>query len=273
MSDISTADFSAADFPGATGSVHYRRWIPPRPRAVLAFFHGLGEHVGSYHPFAAALNSAGIAVWANDHAGHGRSDGERVLISSVDTLIDDAETLVGLARAAHPDVPLIVAGHSLGALVSALLVAERDVPAAALVLAGSSLLVEGESWVLRVLADGVDPWELRRDPSEMTRDTAYAQQIREDPLTWQGGLRLETLGALGAVAPRIPAALDTLTQPVLFVHGAEDDMAPVAGVHRAVAQLPDARAAVFPEDRHNILNEIDRDQVYRVVVDFIAEHL
>ncbi|AHH17864.1 alpha/beta hydrolase family protein [Nocardia nova SH22a] len=273
MTDSDAADFVTAEFHGATGTIHYGHWVPPRPRAVLIFFHGLGEHIGSYHPFAAALNAAGIAVWAGDHAGHGRSDGERVLISSVDTLADDAETLTGLVRAAHPDVPLILGGHSLGALISALLIAERGVPATALVLAGSSLAAGGESWVARVLSEGVDPWELRRDPGEMTRDTAFAQRIREDPLTWQGGLRPETLGALGAVAARIPAVLDKLTLPVLFVHGAEDDMAPVAGVHSAVARLPDARAAIFAEDRHNILNEIDRDQVYRAVVDFIAEQL
>ncbi|MQY31193.1 alpha/beta fold hydrolase [Nocardia aurantia] len=262
-----------AEFDGATGTVHYRRWEPERPRALVVFCHGLGEHIGSYEPLAAALRAAGFAFWAADHAGHGRSAGERVLITSVDDLITDAATLIGLARQRHPDLPLVVAGHSLGALVSTLLVAERGVPATALVLAGSSLVAAGESWVVKVLSAGTDPWELRRDPSEMVRDPAYARQIREDPLTWQGGLRLETIGALGEVAPRIPAALEKLTLPVLFVHGADDDMAPVAGVRQAVAALPDARAAIFPEDRHNILNEIDRDEVFRAVVAFIDEQL
>ncbi|MCX4096945.1 alpha/beta fold hydrolase [Nocardia sp. alder85J] len=262
-----------AEFAGVAGTIHYERWVPPRPRALVVFFHGLGEHIGSYEPFAAALQQAGIAVWAADHAGHGHSAGERVLITSVDDLIADAATLVGLARAAHPELPLVVAGHSLGALVSTLLVAEHGVPATALVLAGSSLIAAGDSWVLKVLSEGTDPWELRRDPSEMVRNPVYARQLREDPLTWQGGLRWETLGALGAAAPRIPAALERLTLPVLFVHGEDDDMAPVAGVRQAVAALPDARAAIFPEDRHNILNEIDRDEVYRTVVAFIDEHL
>jgi alpha-beta hydrolase superfamily lysophospholipase len=269
VTEHTAATFTEAEFTGATGTIHYGRWEPPQSRALVAFFHGLGEHIGLYHPFAAALNAAGIAVWASDHAGHGRSAGERVLVTSVDALVDDAATLISLARQAHPGLPLVVAGHSLGALVSVLLVAERAVPATGLVLAGSSLVVEGESWLLKVLADGADPWELRRDPIEMTRDEAYARRLREDPLTWQGGLRWETIGALGTVATRIPAILEKLTVPVLFVHGAEDDMAPVAGVRRAVELLPDARAEIFPEDRHNILNEIDRDQVYRVVVDFI----
>ncbi|MFF2086016.1 alpha/beta fold hydrolase [Nocardia sp. NPDC058176] len=258
------------EFHGVTGRIHYTERIPEQPRAVVAFFHGLGEHVGSYAPFFDALEAAGIAVWAHDHAGHGRSEGVRVLITSVDDLVADAATLTGLATTTVPDVPVFLIGHSLGALVASLLVAERGTTAAGLVLAGSSLVAEGSSWLGELLADGADPWELRRDPAEMTRDEAFAQQIREDPLTWQGGLRPETLTALIAIAPRLPGILAGLALPVLFVHGEDDDMAPAAGVRRAAELLPDARAVVFPADRHNILNELDRDEVFGAVTTFIT---
>ncbi|MFJ4657546.1 alpha/beta fold hydrolase [Nocardia sp. NPDC088792] len=260
------------EFDGVTGQIHYDRWTPDEPRALVVFFHGLGEHIGSYAPFVAALRDAGIAVWAGDHAGHGRSDGVRVLISSVDDLVTDALTLIGLARAEQPAAPLFLIGHSLGSLVSALLVAEHGIPATGLVLAGSSLVPAGTSALAELLASGIDPWELRRDPIELTRHEGFAQQLREDPLTWDGGLRPETLAALIETAARLPAVLEKLDLPVLFVHGAEDDMAPAEGVRRAAELLPRARAEIFAEDRHNILNELDRDEVYRVVVDFLTEH-
>jgi acylglycerol lipase len=261
------------DFEGHTGTIHYRQWIPLEPVALVVFFHGLGEHVGSYEPFAAALNDTGIAVWAHDHAGHGRSEGERVLITSVDNLVDDAETLLGLARAAHPGLPLVVAGHSLGSAVATLLVGERGVRPAGLVLAGSSLVPEGTGGGLaELLASGIDPWELRKDPGELTRHAGYAQQIREDPLTWQGGLRLETLAALGESGPRLSTVLPALGLPVLLLHGADDDLAPASGAERAAEKLPDARLVIFSEDRHNILNELDRDDVYRVFADFVLQH-
>jgi alpha-beta hydrolase superfamily lysophospholipase len=67
-----------------------------------------------------------------------------VLIERIDDLVDDAEQLVTLARAEHPDLPLVLIGHSLGSAVVALLVAERLLPGgvrlAALVLAGSALI-------------------------------------------------------------------------------------------------------------------------------------
>jgi alpha-beta hydrolase superfamily lysophospholipase len=266
-----------AEFTGSTGTVYYRSWVADNPSTLVVFLHGLGEHVGSYVPFAEALNGAGIAVWAHDHAGHGRSQGVRVLIDNIDDLLDDAETLLSLARAEHPDLPFVLIGHSLGSAVATLLTAERLLPSgtrpSALVLAGSSLVqVPGvENELVALLATGIDPMDLRKDPGEMTRDPAYAQQIRDDVLTWQGGIRLETLQALGLAAARLSTVVEsgTIDVPVLFIHGAKDDMASAAGAERAAELLPNARAVIFPDDLHNILNEIDRDEVYRVVIDFI----
>lgn len=262
-----------AEFDGVIGKVHYRQWTPPGPVALVVFFHGLGEHIGSYEPFAAALNKAGIALWAADHAGHGRSEGERVLVTSVDHLLEDARTVVGLARAALPEPPLVLAGHSLGALVATLLTGERAARPDALVLAGSSLVPDPAGGLAALLAGGVDPWELRKDPGELTRHPGYARQIREDPLTWQGGLRHETLLALAEAAPRVSTVLGSVDLPVLLLHGAEDDLAPVAGAERTAELLPDAHLVVFQEDRHNILNELDREEVYRVFVDFVVERI
>jgi alpha-beta hydrolase superfamily lysophospholipase len=257
------------EFTGRSGTIHYDHWIAPSPRGLVVLYHGLGEHIGSYLPFAAALNAAGFALWAHDHAGHGRSEGVRVLIDDVDALLDDAQTLLGLAQTAHPDLPLAVIGHSLGSTVATLLVGERGVRPGKLVLAGSSLVPSADSAIVALLATGIDPMDLRKDPGEMTRNTQYADQIRNDPLTWQGGIRLETLSSLGIAAGRVSTVLSSLDMPVLLVHGAKDDMAPAAGAEKAAQLLPDARTAIFPDDLHNILNEIDRDDVYRVIIDFI----
>ena len=264
MTDDQTA------FAGAAGKIHYGHSEPAEPTALVVFLHGLGEHIGSYGPMFDTLTAAGIAVWAADHAGHGRSEGERVLVERVDNLLDDAAHLVKLARAQHPDLPLTLVGHSLGASVAALLAAERDVRPAKLVLAGSSIVVTGDQGLVALLSSGIDPMDLRKDPGELTRDTEYAQYVREDPLTWQGGLRPQTLMALAEAAPRLTAAVVKLAMPVLLLHGEDDDLAPVAGAREAARRLPNARLVTFPLDRHNILNEIDRDEVYRVLIDFIV---
>ncbi|MEC3981325.1 alpha/beta fold hydrolase [Amycolatopsis sp. H20-H5] len=236
------------EFAGSTGKIHYGQWAPAEPRGLVLFFHGLGEHIGSYDPLFEALTGAGFAVWAPDQLGHGRSEGTRVLIESVDDLLADAATLLDLAVAAHPGLPLVLAGHSLGSAVAALLAAERLRPTgvhpAGVVLCASSLVpVPAVEASLQALIDsGMDLMALRKDPGEMTRHTAYAQQIREDPLTWQGGIRRETLRALAEGRARLGAVVEagTLDVPVLLLHGEEDDLA------RCRARTPPPRGCRTP---------------------------
>lgn len=276
-------------FVGRRGRIHLRRWEPfVRPEAVLMVLHGLGEHGGQYAPLAEAAADAGIETWALDQAGHGLSDGERVLVERIDDLVADAEALLGRITDARPRVPVVVAGHSLGATVATLLVGEIRTgtagpgigaatraadPAAdiaGLVLAGSSLL-DGARGLAELVASGVDPMQLRKDPAELVRDPEQAQRVRNDPLVWDGGLRPHTLAALTAAAARTRAlvtdgALDHL--PVLLLHGAEDDIAPAAGAVAVADLLPRGRAVVYPHDRHNVLHELDRHAVHAELLRF-----
>lgn len=265
--------------PGRRGALHLHRWSPPHaPTGVLLLLHGLGEHAGQYAPLAAAAAAAGLETWAHDQAGHGRSDGVRVLVESIDDLVVDAETVLAEARRARPGLPVVVVGHSLGSTVACLLVGEirtggtdaagGDAAAgvAGLVLAGSSLGGGGPR-----LPPGVDPWELRKDPSELVRDPEQAERVRADPLVWDGGLRRETLAALVAAAGRTArlveiGALDHL--PVLLLHGADDDLAPAVGAVAVAGRLARGRAVVYPDDRHNVLHELDRHAVHAELLRF-----
>jgi acylglycerol lipase len=261
---------------GRRGSLHLHRWSPPGPpTAVVLLLHGLGEHAGQYAPLGEAAAAAGIETWAHDQAGHGRSDGVRVLVESVDDLVADAETVLGEARRTRPGVPVVVVGHSLGSTVATLLVGElrpdsESDPAggvAGLVLAGSALRGPGF-----VLPPGVDPWELRKDPGELVRDPEQAERVRSDPLVWDGGLRRETFTALSAARARTTRVIDSGALdhlPVLVLHGADDDLAPAAGAVALAELLPRGRAVVYPQDRHNVLHELDRHAVHAQLLRFV----
>jgi acylglycerol lipase len=264
-------------FAGRHGAVRYRRWPVAKPRAVLVVLHGLGEHSGQYAPLAEAATEAGVEVWVPDQAGHGKSDGERVLITDIGDLVDDAETLLRTVRHARPGAPIVVAGHSLGAFVATLLAGEvrhgTDDPAsdiAGLVLTGSDLA--GAQGLKELLASGVDPMSLRKDPAELVRDPEQAQRVRDDPLVWDGGMRPETLRAVIAGAVRTSrlvsvGALDHL--PVLLLHGEDDDMAPVENAKKVAEALPRGRIVVFPKDRHNVLLDQSRADVHAELLHFV----
>ena len=101
-------------FEGSRGRIHHDTWLPDGDvRSVLVFLHGFGEHLGLYDVFARRLTADGHAVHALDCAGHGRSDGERGLMTW-DAYAEDALTLVRVAAEQHPEAPITLAGHSGG---------------------------------------------------------------------------------------------------------------------------------------------------------------
>jgi acylglycerol lipase len=276
---------------GRRGHVHVRRWVPcATPAAVLMLLHGLGEHSGQYAALAEAAAEAGIETWALDHAGHGFSDGERVLVEHIDDLVADAETLLVRIAGARPRVPVVVAGHSLGAAVATLLVGEirtgtvcpgigaaaRPTDPAAdiagLVLAGSWLL-HGARGLTALAASDRHPMQVRKDASALGRIPEQTRGLREDALAWGGGLRPQTPAALAAAAARTRAlvtdgALDHV--PVLLLHGAEDDIAPASDAVAVAELLPRARVVVYPHVRHDVLHELDRADVHAELLRFVA---
>ncbi|MBF6236484.1 alpha/beta fold hydrolase [Nocardia otitidiscaviarum] len=102
-------------FEGVSGLVHYRRWPVENPRAVVVLLHGLGQQSADYHRFCRAANRSGIDVWGIDHIGHGLSEGDSEAMPPIDDLAANAVRLTALARTEHPELPLIMVGHSLGA--------------------------------------------------------------------------------------------------------------------------------------------------------------
>jgi len=94
------------------------------PRGILIVLHGLSEHSGRYHRFAAAMATRGYHVYAHDHRGHGRTRapdaplGQFARRNGVARVIDDVLAMRNLATAAHADLPVILFGHSMGGLIS-----------------------------------------------------------------------------------------------------------------------------------------------------------
>jgi acylglycerol lipase len=257
-------------FTGTCGRIYHDSWLPTaEARCAVVVLHGYGEHLGLYDPLARRLVAEGHAVHAMDAVGHGRSDGERGVIASWDHYVDDARALVGLVRAQHPASPLVVIGHSGGALAAALL-GLRDLRAAdALVLSGGPLLPL--DWVDTELATGAAE-TAEGEPTEfMSTHPDYVHALLHDPLVWKGGFRREMLLALRATWAEADRGLSAgqPTVPVLVVHGEADPVVPVEHAREVAARLPRATLRTFPGDLHDVLNEHDRDAVHDVVVGFV----
>lgn len=257
-------------FNGAHGRVHHDAWHPAGgTRSVVVLLHGYGEHLGLYDALGRRLADDGHAVHALDCVGHGRSDGERATVETWDWYVDDARTLLELAHAQHPGLPVVVVGHSGGALAAYLLAIRHPESVDGLVLSAAPLQPLG--WMLDA-ALGEEPEGDDLDPTALFSTHAeYVHALMYDELVYQGGFRAATMRAMVRTWPEVVDALDAARPdvPVLLVHGELDPVVPVARSRFVAQLLPAATVRVFPGDLHDVLNEHDRDRVHDAVAEFV----
>ncbi|MGZ6017438.1 MAG: alpha/beta fold hydrolase [Phenylobacterium sp.] len=245
------------------------------PHAVLQVAHGMGEHARRYQAPLAPLIAAGWVVYADDHRGHGLTApspqhygdfGE----NGAQLIVEDLRRLTSLARAEHPDLPLILLGHSLGSFFAQAFVFDHSRAIDGLVLSGTAAFGDRTDAPRRldeVRVDGEAPrtpfdW-LSRDPSEVD---AYIA----DPMCGfsrkAGGDR-----GFGRLAARVrdPAEIARIRKelPIYIFVGDKDpinqDLAllkPLVDRYRD-AGLTDLEVKVYPGGRHEMLNETNRDEV------------
>ncbi|MFF9275477.1 alpha/beta hydrolase [Streptomyces griseosporeus] len=257
---------------GTRGAIAVREWPHPRPRCLALLVHGYGEHAGRYEQVADVLVRHGASVWAPDHVGHGRSAGERVVIEDFEDVVTDVEAVAGLARAAHPGLPLVVVGHSMGGLVAARHAQRYGDSLAALVLSGPVI----GAWETpgRLLAEaavrGAVP-ETPVSPAALSRDPAVGAAYAADPLVWHGPMKRPTLEAFVRTLETVAEGGDVGRLPLLWLHGDDDRLVPLPGSRTGVERLSGGALTerVFPGARHEVFHETCKDEVFATLIRFL----
>jgi alpha-beta hydrolase superfamily lysophospholipase len=171
-------------YDGVRGRLVARSWSgPDEPTHVVVIAHGYGEHIGRYERVADALVGNGAVVYAVDHVGHGKSEGERVRVEDFEDVVTDLHALDERARREHPDLPVVLLGHSMGGLIAARYSQRYGDTLAALVL--SSPLVGRWDPAAQLLALEETP-ELPLDVTTLSRDPRVGEIYAADPLVWHG---------------------------------------------------------------------------------------
>lgn len=260
------------DLAGSRGRIALHEWRAERPRYVALIAHGYGEHARRYAHVAEHLVRHGASVYAPDHVGHGRSEGERALVERVDDMVADLDAVARRAAADHPGLPLVLIGHSMGGLIATRYAQQHGGTLAALVLSGPA--VGGNPAIEMLLTMDPIP-ELPIDPSTLSRDPEVGRAYADDPLVWHGPFKRATLAAMVAAGKASTEGPSFGALPVLWLHGEDDALVPVAGARPAVERLAGERleAIVYPGARHEVLNETNRDEVLAAVTSFIDRAL
>jgi alpha-beta hydrolase superfamily lysophospholipase len=161
-------------------------------------------------------------------------------------------------------------GHSLGGVIATRFVQRGNHGLAALVLTGPA--VGGNPAFEGLLAMDPIP-DVPIDPAVLSRDSAVGEQYASDPLVYHGPLQRKTLEQIFVAVAAIGSGPDFGTLPTLWIHGSEDQLAPLDATRSAIEHVRGAQLEelVYPGARHEVLNEINREEVLDEVARFLDD--
>ena len=256
-------------------------WRAPDPRASLLLTHGFAEYaeryVEHYSHLIPRLNMLGFDVYAFDMRGHGRSPGARGVADIKRTVQDHQAARRALAVNGKP---IFLFGHSLGGLVTAASVAGEPNNVAGVVLSAPGLLLEAPAHlkvianIFAVLAPGMRV-AAAGEPSGISRIEEEVEAYKHDPMISGLGIPAKLGATAVAVAEKAWTQYPRWTSPVLVMHGEKDTLTNPEGSKRFIATIAakDKRLELYPEGRHEILNDLDRDAAWGVVSSWLSERI
>lgn len=268
--------------------LHVYRWAPDgEPKAAIQLHHGLAEHAGRYARFAAALTSAGYLVYAPDQRGSGRSAVDGYGTWGDDGWggwVNDYALLNSRIRQDNPGLEIALIGHSLGSFGAQHYLLERSADIAAAVLSGTG---DVEVLVPALTAEGPAdlsafnaPFENRTGFEWLSRDEGEVDKyVADEACGWAAPMPADMASLLSAADPEAIQGVRA-DLPILLVSGEHDPVGGqlgqgvniTAGRYRA-AGLTDVVVTLYPEARHEILNELNRDEVTSNIIGFLNRTL
>lgn len=308
--DMNRSDFYF-DSRDNESKIHATKWIPDtEPVGILVLVHGMAETLDRYEPFAEYMCEKGFVVAGNEHLGHGLSEsqGPKGYFCKRDpatVVVRDVHRLKKMIQSEYPGLPVFVFGHSMGSLIARNYITRYGTGIDGVILSGTLMMPKALigamgilCGVLRLLQGSKHPSsfmnmiafgsynkriENPRTPFDwLTKDEKIVDEYMVNPncgflFTINGFLTLKELLARlhdEKLLSKIP-----LNLPVFFVYGGEDPCGDygkaVYGVYEQYKALgiTDVSEKCYKEDRHEILNELDRDTVMQDVYDWIKGHI
>lgn len=294
-------------FPSATGlcDIRYRMWIPDDPRAAVQLTHGMAEYIDRYDAFASFLAENGVLVYGMDMASHGKSlkPGQQTgyfgAENGWDALLQDMRKLRDLVRGDYPAIPFLLMGHSMGSFLARAYAGRDGRDFDGYIFSGTAgrnpVLPIGK-WLAKreIKKTGGDKPSLTLQKMSfgsynkafrpnrtlcdwLTRDEAIVDRYAADPLCGFAftacGMR-DLFDGLTEISSEAWAERVPENRPILLFSG---DMDPVGGNGKGVKQVfgwlkrtgHETEMKLYPGGRHEMLNELNRQEVYNDVLLFI----
>ncbi|MBT8080130.1 MAG: lysophospholipase [Gammaproteobacteria bacterium] len=269
-------------FAGSAGTrLYWQRWKPEQgSNAALVIVHGFGEHSGRYHEVATRLIDDGIAVYAFDLRGHGKSPGKRGHIDGINDYRGDIDEFLHLVATMEPALPIFLWGHSMGSLIALDCAVRNPAPLRSVItsavgLEPAGVATPGVVRMARVWSRLLPkmPITIALDPRDLSRDADEVESYEGDPLVhnkatarWAASL-LEEISWLKRQAPKI-------RMPIMMMHGDADPINLPMGSKRFMANVTykDKSLKLYKGSLHVPHGDLDKNVVIRDLADWILAH-
>ncbi|MGM0508562.1 MAG: alpha/beta hydrolase [Fusobacteriota bacterium] len=289
--------------------LHINKWEPNKnPIGIIQIFHGMAEHGGRYKEFAEFLNKKGYIVYANDHRGHGKSVNNisklgRIGKDGFNKMVQDERILNTIIRDENPDIPIIILGHSMGSFIAQEYIINYSNTIDGVILSGTTgkfgidlifgLIIAKiqivfkdrykQAKFLDKLTFGNNNAKIENPNTKfdwLSRDSKKVQEYIDDeccgsifPIEFyyeffKGLLRLKKISRMDEIAKELP----------IFIIGGKKD--PVTSYGCGIRKLlrnyqkkgiKNIKMKLYEDGRHEMLNEINRLEVYEDIFEWLKD--
>ena len=293
-----------------TNQIFARQYTPDStPKAIVQIAHGIAEHIDRYQDFMWFLAENGYLAVANDHLGHGKSirgideQGFFAEKDGWDYVVGDMEKLHDLMCEQYPGIPYVIFGHSMGSFLARTFIIKHPDKYDAVIISGTGhqgkALVTGGYMMANAFVKIYGPKKIgdtmngiafgaynkafqpERTPFDwLSRDEKVVDKYMADPLCGfvaRVSLFRDMMGGIRFITNQDNINTMSKTQPVYFMSGAADPVGDNGvGVEKAYkafcnAGLKDVTMRLYPDGRHEMLNELNKDQVYKDILNWLED--
>jgi len=272
---------SHSEFPlsiaGLAAPLFAQSWTPASPKAVICLVHGHGEHSGRYAHVAEFWLESGIATYALDLPGHGKTVSKRGYTPSYEVFLDSVEALVAHAKKEMPDLPVFIFGHSMGGnIVANYLLRRKPTGIAGTILSAPwfklafeppAIKVKLGRWVGKLFPGFVQHTNL--DAADISRLPEEVSKYRHDPMIHDLISASMFTGVFDAGEWALAHAASWNT-PLYLYHGTGDKLIAHEGSAAFAAKARgDVQLKLWEGLYHESHNEPERIEVLQAVADWV----
>ncbi|EAZ79581.1 alpha/beta hydrolase [Algoriphagus machipongonensis] len=263
--------------------LYLQAWMPDESKAAVLLVHGLGEHSSRYVHLAERLVKIGISVFTFDGRGHGKSvkGKPNAYFKSYEDYLRDIDSLFRKVKSYVPEVPTFFYGHSMGGGLVAAYVLKYQPETAGVILSSPAIKeAEGTSQILIALSGIISKYfpklkALKLDASKISRNPKEVEKYLNDPLVYSDAIPARTGHQLLQMMRFIQNLGSHFESPLLLVHGSADELTNPRGSEMLfkMAKSSDKTLKIFPAGFHELINDLDKEEVLELIENWLKERV